>query len=543
MKHKYFRILIFLVLVFYCFFLFQAILIPDSSKRSSKADRTINGFNELNPNTVDILFLGASHVKAGVSPMKIYKDYGICTYVLSTDGQPIEASYFLLKHAYTSQKPKAVVLDVSGLFEKDNSSERPIRWRHVLDNFPLSSLKIEMAKSYSELENGDGMLSALFPIIKYHNRWDSLNQTDFIFTKNWDFYALGEHINSVVEGVTYTTTERINDVVNVQQTDTRIIYFKDNERIEYRISDPLYLPEISERNLEYLLKIKQLCETNNSQLILIKIPVMQFTQLYSSAWTSQKSDMIKNIGTEYDLPFFDLTYDVNIGINWATDTCDGGKHMNTRGAQNVTSALEEYLTNNFDFKQNDNPQYNKYYEYYAKVLEVAMLQSETDFHTYLERLNNGKKKWTILISSYDDFMLEMDDKGYTLLEDLGLNLCREADFRDAYIAIINKGELKYEAVSGRKTEYMIELNDNEFYLGSAGFNVGGYCNISVNRENYAQGGRGLNFVVYDNETGLVIDSVSFDTSLPPMASKRNWTKVGPFLSGYESKLCFKENNE
>jgi len=48
--------------------------------------------------------------------------------------------------------------------------------------------------------------------------------------------------------------------------------------------------------------------------------------------------------------------------------------------------------------------------------------------------------------------------------------------------------------------------------------------------------RGLNIVVMDNETGLVVDSVIFDTHIKDKAA----TRINPsyYLRAYEGVVCF-----
>ena len=541
MKKTWIKPVVFFALGTLMFFALQSFFIPDSSSKRSNADKTIKGLREVEENTIDVLFMGTSHIRLGISPMEMYEKTKIKSYNLSTDGQPIEASYFLLKDTFTKQHPSVVVFDVAGVFS-ENDTEKSVRWRHVLDNYELSPIKLEMARSYGELEAGDGMMSVVFPIMKYHTRWSSLNQSDFELPEPRQFfYTCGETLYSLVQGDAYATLLEINVVNGLQQTPSQIRYFENGIYREETIESKLYEPVISERNLEYLLRMKSLCEENGAELVLTKIPVLRYTQYYTSAWTEQKSEMIKALATEQGLRFLDLLYGVDTGIDWTTDTCDGGFHLNVRGARKVTAAMGTWLLDNFTFPQTDSAQYDKYLALYHRASEVAMLQSETDFHTYLQRLIGGQDKWTVLVSSDEDFALGMDDAGFELLEELGLQLTREAAFRDAYLALIDQGEVKYEAVSGRQIDYSTFVDGIEVSMGSAGWNVGAYCKLEVNGRDYAQNGRGLNFVVYDLESGLVIDAVSFDTSLPTMAASRNGTMINGLLQGYEAKVCFGRN--
>ncbi len=53
--------------------------------------------------------------------------------------------------------------------------------------------------------------------------------------------------------------------------------------------------------------------------------------------------------------------------------------------------------------------------------------------------------------------------------------------------------------------------DAEYTIVSAGFECGDYSSIIIDGVEYSRNNRGLNIVVYNNETGQVIDTVCFDT--------------------------------
>ena len=51
------------------------------------------------PETVDVFFVGASHIFFGVNPMEIWNETGISAYNLTTHQQPLWSSKLLLQHA------------------------------------------------------------------------------------------------------------------------------------------------------------------------------------------------------------------------------------------------------------------------------------------------------------------------------------------------------------------------------------------------------------------------------------------------------------
>lgn len=535
------RAMIFVLLGVIMFFVLQEIFIPVSSRDGGFADYTIQGFHKIAPETIDVLYFGTSQMELGISPVKLYKDTGICSYSLATDAQPIEASYYLLKDAYATQSPKVVFLDVGSLFSEDNK-DRNIRWHHVLDNYRLSPIKLEMAKSYSEIKYSDGFWNALFPFFKYHNRWIELSSRDFQLFDDIDgYYSLGQYMTSWVLRANAASVADIDNTATILRSESSISYREGSEIIRKTINTLAYDPIIPERNIEYLLKIYSLCAEHGSQLIMIKIPVFNYPQEVPSTWTKYKSDMVRALADENDIPFLDLRYDMDLGLDWKFDTPDGGVHLNFRGADKATTAIENYLLNNYALRKQNNPQYDEYAKKYEKVHKIAWLHSETDYYTYIDLLEEDINRWTILIAASDDYVTGMDDASYHALEGLGLQLLREGAFRDSYAAVIDCGNVKYEAVSGRAIDHSLLLGDHSVRVYSSGWNTLSGCSLKIDNREYAHGGRGLNIVVFDNETNLVVDSVTFDTWQAAKPALRNTGTVAGFLRAYEKKVCFDED--
>ena len=63
-------------------------------------------------NKIDVLFLGSSHVHCNVNTQLLWDEYGMAAYLMTGAEQPIWNSYYNLKEALKTQKPKLVVLDM-----------------------------------------------------------------------------------------------------------------------------------------------------------------------------------------------------------------------------------------------------------------------------------------------------------------------------------------------------------------------------------------------------------------------------------------------
>ena len=56
----------------------------------------------------DVLFLGSSHMINGVSPLDLFREYGITSYNLSMHGNYVASSYYLFKESLEILNKKTV---------------------------------------------------------------------------------------------------------------------------------------------------------------------------------------------------------------------------------------------------------------------------------------------------------------------------------------------------------------------------------------------------------------------------------------------------
>lgn len=532
------KAVVFFLIGLVLFGVLQNIMTPDWSD-ADNTNYIIHGLEALEEDNIDILFLGTSHMEQGISPMKLYEDTKIRSYSLASSIQPIECSYYMLKKALETQSPKVVVLDVSSLFFQATGSYNAA-WRYLLDNMPLSELKLEMAETYGDKTYGDGFWTAVFPFLKYHSRWDELRKTDFKTIKPGSYYSAGQFLVTEVAGSSWTVDYLDADVNYLLQLNNggRITSVTNGEIQQIKVFKPVYMPDIAKENLEWLLKIQSICEERGAELLLVKVPVMKYPQEYGSAWTRVKSNLVSNIAVEHGIPFLDYLYGADIGIDLTTDSRDGGVHLNFRGAEKLTASLGSYLMEHYGLQGCTDLQYERMLSQYKAVREIAMLQSETSFNAYIERLLQSKEDWTIYIAARDEYTAGMQDVDYALLEELGLQIVRKGEYRDSYLAVVDRGAVKYETMSNLQIDYKMTMNGLPVVLSSSGWNTTSLSRIKIGGIEYSTGTRGLNIVVYDNASKMVVDSVAFDTCSQDKPATRNWNKVSIYFRKYETATCF-----
>ncbi len=259
----------------------------------------------------DVIFIGDCEVYANFSPMVLYKNYGITSYIRGTSQQLIWQSYGILKETLKYEIPKVVVLNVNSLRYDKPVSEA---YNHLtLDKMKWSKEKLEIIEA--SMLDEENIFDYLFPIVRYHSRFSTLTNEDFEYlVKENKVTHNGFLINKRVKPVTNLPTKKVLGSYK----------FKDN-------------------SLSYLDKIRKLCEDNNIKLVLIKAP-----SLYPY-WYDEYEEQIIEYTKKYNLDYYNFTkVTEEIGIDYQTDTYDGGLHLNLYGAEKLSTYFGDILKSNYD---------------------------------------------------------------------------------------------------------------------------------------------------------------------------------------------------
>ena len=284
----------------------------------------------------EVIFIGDCEVYANISPMVMYENYGITAYVRGNSQQLIWQSYYLLKETLKYEIPKVVVFNVNSMRYSEPVSE-PYN-RLMLDEMPLSKEKIELIKaSMTEEEN---ILSYIFPILRYHSRFSELTKEDFTYLfKDKKITHNGFLINQ-----------------NVKPVGTLPI---DKKLPTYEFKDIDY---------EYLDKIYELCQDNNIELVLMKAPSVY------PYWYPEYESQIVEYASSHNIAYYNfINVASEIGIDYNTDTYDGGLHLNLDGATKLSTYFGKILKENYDltdYRNYDkiNTRYeNKLKAYYEEI--------------------------------------------------------------------------------------------------------------------------------------------------------------------------------
>ena len=196
-------------------------------------------------------------------------------------------------------------------------------------------------------------------------------------------------------------------------------------------------------------------------------------------------------------------------MKWLNDALTMPKNTNYSTYDLIVKAL-----------QDENQRLNNKLDVLMRVLGVSYI-SETNIFNYLNSLKSNLDKVTVVVSAKDTPGMSINHDLQSKFEAFGIKTDLTDKHWCGYCAIIHKGISLIE-----KCEYnqavSCEHNFESFdvSVSSAPLNVGNVSSIKINNIEYSVNSRGLNFVVIDNASGNVIDSVCFDTHNHLLSAKR-----------------------
>lgn len=265
-------------------------------------------YDETSPH--DVIFIGDCEVYENFSPIALWKDYGITSYIRGSAQQLIWQSYYMLEETLRFETPKVVVFNVFSM--KYGEPQNEAYNRMALDGMRLSDLKFEAIEA--SMTEDETLLSYIFPLLRFHSRWSELSADDFT-------YMFG------AKNVSHSGYLMRTDVKPAGWTPAPDIL------ADYTFSDTCY---------HYLDMITQLCKENGITLILIKSPSI-YPHWYDE-WDAQIVDYAEKNGLTY-INFMKLSDET--GIDMQTDTYDAGMHLNLSGAEKMSAYFGGILARDF----------------------------------------------------------------------------------------------------------------------------------------------------------------------------------------------------
>lgn len=256
--------------------------------------------------SIDVVFLGSSHIHCGVNTALLWEKYGIAAYDYSGAEQPLWMTYYYLKEICKYQKPRLVVLDLysPARFKAD------YQYNWFADNtqgmrFSLNKIKMIWNSCESQY-----FFKYLFDFSTYHTRYKELTSED------WKDTFSSKYEKSSFKG--YTP------------------YYKVEPQLEPILAEDKS-GGITLKSEIYLQKIIKFTEKNGIDLYLVVLPYI----------TTDEDELVynrvKEIAESNGLEFNSTNYSYDtIKLNFEEDFNDKS-HLNYKGSCKFTEYLGEEI--------------------------------------------------------------------------------------------------------------------------------------------------------------------------------------------------------
>ena len=312
MKKRIFAAVLSIALLLIALMLAQAVLTP--SRYDNREGHLLCGYENAT-DTHDVIFVGDCEIYEGIVPAVLYEQYGITSYVRGSSQQTIWQSYYILEDTLKKEPDvKVVVFNVLAI--KYGETPREEISRMTLEDMSWSTSKLNAIRA--SMTEQESLVSYFMPILRYHDRWSTLSQEDVkrTFTKHEDITHQGYLMQT--------------DVVPIDPTDTRE-------------PDALIDSSLPARSMEYLEKMRTLCEQHGAELVLVKAPTNSVKYYWYDEWDAQ----IVSYAKDKNLTYYNVVgMDEELGLDWSRDTYDAGLHLNVYGAEKWTDYVGKLLVTN-----------------------------------------------------------------------------------------------------------------------------------------------------------------------------------------------------
>lgn len=320
--------------------------------------------------SIDTVFIGNSDIYRAISPVDLFHQTGITSAIAGRPNKQLSEVPGDIRDILRYQNPKTIVLETDCMFSGTNPGfkkgisplEAEAAKVDVAGQVPSKATNADVAgqapskatdtahqnifaKCKALLQEGDSaFLAALnykFPLVKYHDNWKHLKLTTFLQPRG------KYHFSN--KGMAYANTVKAYPFGN-----------------EYMQLSGGKHAMLSEEKLDQFQKIYDLCDRNGIRLVLLTVPS-------ANTWNKGKSDTVKQLAKKYDLTYYDYNRQLPAGFDWATDSKDGGNHLNYAGASAVTKDLAKKLTDDLTMNptsltKEQKQQWKKDYEHFHKSI-------------------------------------------------------------------------------------------------------------------------------------------------------------------------------
>lgn len=415
---------------------------------------------------IDVLFVGSSHCYCSIYPEYLWRDGGVSAFDLAVSGQDKWASYYSVKEALKTQKPKVVFVECYGLLYEGYQQEGN-KFRNLL-SYKLSGNSISLIrKVQGEGERLDYILR--WPIV--HTRYRELGQYDF-----------EQYAPSV-----YGRGAGYNWDVNVGP------YFP--AALSCDATD-----ELSEENKSWIDEMIALSQKEDFALVFFVAPKIvdeQRQTIFNSA-----AQYVTEQGMDF-IDFGKLAEELGLDVN--RDFADGN-HCNADGAAKVTGYIGDYLSEYFELTDHRGDDSYRLWEQNDHYF--CRLETEREYNITVESMEEYLAKAmededvTMIVNvegSLENYTQELND----CLEQLGID---PEQYPLGGKWVWRGGECIFSMDNGDPQAFYLDLSDTDTLRienRSEKYGESATANVMLNRTAYGRDEAGMTVLLYDTFRGVI----------------------------------------
>ncbi len=342
----------------------------------------------------DVIMVGDCEVYENIDTMYLWKNYGITSYIRGNAQQLAWQSYYMLEDTLRQENPEVVIYNVQAL--EHGEPQRETYNRMTLDGLKWSKTKWDAI--HASMCEGENMVEYILPILRYHSRITSLSRNDLKYywqprkvTHNGYYMridVLPASESDVADPGWLLGDEEPAEEEEPEEEDLwammeeeEAVTEEEPDAAESGVSggdagDSEKEVIFGEKPMKYLDKMRKLCRENDIQLILMKAPSL------SPIWYDSENKQVMDYAAKYDLPYINF-YDLieKMGIDYETDTYDGGLHLNRSGADKLSQYLGQVLRETYGVQDHREDAdiakvYEEKYQFYEDMIKAQ--QKELD---------------------------------------------------------------------------------------------------------------------------------------------------------------------
>jgi len=294
---------------------FSAIMLTDRilMLKSEDGYDQMQSFYKQEKNTVDALFIGSSKIYCQIDTGILWDEYGISGFDLGGAEAPTWNSYYFMREALKTQKPRIIMYDASIIAYRQDVLYQPEVWSMVNAygmHWNENRIKLIYENSYDK----KCFKKLLFPLDSMHGRYKDLTKNDFIDE---------------------------NNSINYKGFDYR------NTTVEYETPDVSTMTEqfvFDEKHETYLRKMIELARENDIPFVVMVTPYVVTPE------EQGYFNYVEEICRQENVTYIDMNkmYD-ELGLDFSTDMAEN-IHVNFSGSKKLTEYLGKYIDDNYNLE-------------------------------------------------------------------------------------------------------------------------------------------------------------------------------------------------